>query len=68
MPEHVAHSFTLILAATETLTIPIAPVEAVIALSIVFLASEIARNHQASLSHRFPVTVSSSFGLLQVLQ
>lgn len=60
----IAHSVTLILAATDTLTIPIAPVEAVIALSIVFLAGEIARNHKQSLSFRRPVLVSSSFGLL----
>jgi hypothetical protein len=60
----VAHSITLILAATNVLTIPIPPVEAVIALSIVFLAWEIAKNNKESLSLRYPVLVSSSFGLL----
>jgi hypothetical protein len=60
----VAHSITLILAATDVLTIPIPPVEAVIALSIVFLAWEIAKNSKGSLSLRYPVLVSSSFGLL----
>lgn len=60
----VAHSITLILAATGVLTIPIPPVEAVIALSIVFLAWEIAKNNKDSLSLRYPVLVSSSFGLL----
>lgn len=60
----VAHSITLILAATGVLSIPIPPVEAVIALSIVFLAWEIAKNNKDSLSLRYPVLVSSSFGLL----
>jgi hydrogenase/urease accessory protein HupE len=59
-----AHSITLILAATNVLTIPIPPVEAMIALSIVFLAWEIAKNSNSSLSLRYPVLVSSSFGLL----
>jgi hydrogenase/urease accessory protein HupE len=59
-----AHSITLFLAATDTFTVPIAPVEAVIALSIFFLAGEIARNNQNSISLRYPVLVSSSFGLL----
>ncbi|ARN74322.1 HupE/UreJ family protein [Oceanicoccus sagamiensis] len=60
----VAHSVTLILAATDTLVIPIPPVEAVIALSIVFLAWEIAKNNKNSLSLKYPILVSSSFGLL----
>lgn len=59
-----AHSITLTLAATETFMLPIAPVEAAIALSIVFLAAEIAKNKQHSLSLKYPVLVSSSFGLL----
>ena len=59
-----AHSITLILAATGVVTIPIPPVEAVIALSIVFLAWEIAKNNKDSLSLNYPVLVSSSFGLL----
>jgi len=60
----VAHSMTLFLAATGVLSIPIPPVEAVIALSIVFLAWEIAKSRADSLSLRYPVLVSSSFGLL----
>ncbi len=60
----VAHSITLILAATDILVIPIPPVEAVIALSIVFLAWEIAKNSKDSLSLKYPILVSSSFGLL----
>jgi len=59
-----AHSITLFLSANAVVTIPIEPVEAVIALSIIFLAWEIAKNKQQSLSLRYPVLVSSSFGLL----
>ena len=59
-----AHSVTLIMATTGVMSIPIIPVEAVIALSIVFLAIEIAKNNQQSISLRYPVLVSSSFGLL----
>lgn len=59
-----AHSITLFLAATGVLIIPIPPVEAVIALSIVFLAWEIAKNKKDSLSLKYPVLVSSTFGLL----
>ncbi|ALO34901.1 hypothetical protein CMT41_09350 [Colwellia sp. MT41] len=59
-----AHSVTLIMAATGVVSIAIVPVEAVIALSIVFLAIEIAKKNKASLSFKYPVLVSSSFGLL----
>ena len=44
--------------------VPIAPVEACIALSIVFLATEIARTRRDTLTWRYPITVSASFGLL----
>ena len=60
----VAHSITLMLAATGLVSIAIPPVEAVIALSIVFLAMEIAKQREHSLALRYPVLVSSSFGLL----
>jgi hypothetical protein len=59
-----AHSLTLALAALELVYLPILPVEAVIALSILFLATEIARQQYDSLTYRYPVLVSSSFGLL----
>ncbi len=59
-----AHSITLIMAATGVVSIAIVPVEAVIALSIVFLAIEIAKQNKDSLSFKYPVLVSSSFGLL----
>jgi hydrogenase/urease accessory protein HupE len=59
-----AHSITLSLAALGVFRVPIAPTEALIALSIVFLAAEIARSDPDSFSHRFPVVLSFAFGLL----
>ncbi len=59
-----AHSITLFLSALGLANVPIAPIEASIALSIIFLAVEIAKNNQSSLTYRYPVVVSSSFGLL----
>lgn len=59
-----AHSITLVLSTLNLISLPIAPVEAVIALSVVFLATEIAVNNKKSLTYRFPIAVSSSFGLL----
>ena len=60
----IAHSLTLALSALELVRVPVPPVEAVIALSVVFLAVEIARGNEASLTFRYPIAVSSSFGLL----
>ena len=60
----IAHSVTLVLSALNLVNLPVAPVEAVIALSIVFLASEIAREPRDTLTYRYPVMVSVSFGLL----
>jgi hydrogenase/urease accessory protein HupE len=60
----VAHSITLALSALDVVRIPTPPVEAAIALSVVFMAWEIAKGDERSLTHRYPVAVSSSFGLL----
>jgi hydrogenase/urease accessory protein HupE len=60
----VAHSITLALSALDVVRIPTPPVEAVIALSVVFMAREIAKGDKQSLTHRYPIAVSSSFGLL----
>ena len=60
----VAHSITLALSALDLVRIPTPPVEAAIALSVVFLAWEIAKADESSLAYRYPVMVSSSFGLL----
>ena len=60
----IAHSITLSLAALEVVRLPVPPIEAVIALSIVFLAREIAINRRDTLTWRYPIAVSGSFGLL----
>lgn len=59
-----SHSLTLALAALGLVTFPARAVEAVIALSIVFLAVEIAKGPRDTLTWRQPVFVAASFGLL----
>ncbi len=61
-----AHSITLSLAALGYVNFPSAPVEAVIALSIVFLAVELVNNlnGKQTLTSRKPWIVAFSFGLL----
>lgn len=65
----VAHSITLILAALELVRIPVPPVEACIALSIVFVATEIIHGQQGrpGLTAKRPWIVAFSFGLLHGL-
>jgi hypothetical protein len=63
----VAHSITLSLAALGVVHVPIALIEALIALSIVFLARELALRDASSFAHRFPIAVSLVFGLLHGL-
>jgi hydrogenase/urease accessory protein HupE len=65
----VAHSITLALATLGVIHVPAPPVEVTIALSILFLAGEIARvsRGQASLSARAPWIVAFCFGLLHGL-
>ncbi|MDO8268833.1 MAG: HupE/UreJ family protein [Moraxellaceae bacterium] len=62
----VAHSITLALAALGLVHVPQAPVEAVIALSIVFVAAEIlrARKARGGLATRAPWMVAFIFGLM----
>jgi HupE / UreJ protein len=63
----VAHSITLVSAGLGLLVVPAAPVEAVIALSIAFLAVEMvreARHGKASLTRRAPWAVAFAFGLV----
>lgn len=62
----VAHSFTLAAATLGWVAFPPQSVEAVIALSIMFLASELAlrRPGEVRLSERFPWLVTFTFGLL----
>lgn len=59
-----AHSVTLVISALGIVNLNIAAVEAIIALSIVFLATEIAKGKRNTLSWNYPVSVSASFGLL----
>ena len=60
-----AHSITLAGAALGFVGLPQRPVEALIALSIVFLALEILRDGtEASLTRRYPWVVAFAFGLL----
>ncbi|MFO1304601.1 MAG: HupE/UreJ family protein [Burkholderiales bacterium] len=64
-----AHSLTLFAATLGWIHIPGRPVEAMIALSIVFVASEIihARQGRPGLTQRYPWTVAFIFGLLHGL-
>jgi hypothetical protein len=61
-----AHSITLALATLGFVHVPQAPVEAVIALSIMFVACEIIhqRQGQSGLTERWPWVVAFAFGLL----
>lgn len=59
-----AHSVTLALSALGWVQVAVPPVEAAIALSIVLLAVEIYKGRRDTLSWRYPIAVSSSFGLL----
>lgn len=60
----IAHSITLALSALGLVRVPVPAVEAAIALSIVFLAVEIVRGNENSLTYRYPIVVAASFGLL----
>ncbi len=62
----VSHSITLALATLGLVHVPGAPVEAVIALSILFLATEIVhgRRGRPTLTHSRPWLVAFAFGLL----
>ena len=61
-----AHSITLAAATLGVLWVPGAPIEATIALSILFLASELVKVNrgQSSLTARYPWIVAFVFGLL----
>ena len=65
----VAHSITLALATLGVVHMPAAPTEAIIALSILFLATEIIHKHngQISLTERYPWVIAFVFGLFHGL-
>lgn len=58
------HALSISAAALGLAGLPPAPVEAAIALSVMFLAAEALRGRQDTLMFRFPVLVSMLFGLL----
>ncbi len=59
-----AHSLTIFLVALNIVQVSVPAVETVIALSIVFLAAEIARNNRETLAWRRPILVAAGFGLV----
>jgi hydrogenase/urease accessory protein HupE len=65
----VAHSITLVLATLGVVHMPAAPTEAIIALSILFLATEIVHKHngQFSQTEKYPWVVAFAFGLFHGL-
>ena len=65
----VAHSITLAVATLGFVHVPSAPTEAIIALSILFLASEIIRqrNGEIGLTERYPWMIAFIFGLFHGL-
>jgi hypothetical protein len=65
----VAHSITLVLATLGLMHMPAAPTEAIIALSILFLASEIVhkRNGVIGITERYPWLIAFIFGLFHGL-
>ncbi len=65
----VAHSISLAAASLGWIVVPASPVEAVVALSIMFLAAELLRPPEAptTLARRWPWLVAFAFGLLHGL-
>lgn len=61
------HSVTLALGALDVVRAPVGPVESCVALSIVFLAAELARGRRDTLTYRKPIVVSTAFGFLHGL-
>ncbi len=62
-----AHSLTLGLAVFDVIALPAPPVEAAVALSVMFVGLELARNDQTTLTWRYPALTASAFGLLHGL-
>lgn len=62
-----AHSLSLALSIFDVVRLPAAPVEAVIALSVLLLAGELARGDTGTLTRRFPWLMAGGFGLVHGL-
>jgi len=60
----IGHSITLGLAALSWLKVPVRPVEACIALSVVLLAREVIQGDRQSITRCYPWFVAGGFGLL----
>jgi hydrogenase/urease accessory protein HupE len=60
----VGHSITLAAAALDLVSVPVRTIEVLIALSILLLAVELARGRSDTTTWRYPLAVSSGFGLL----
>jgi hydrogenase/urease accessory protein HupE len=60
----IAHSITVFLVALNIVHVSVIAIEVIIALSIIFLAREIAGNNQSSLTWRHPVLIAGGFGLV----
>jgi hypothetical protein len=62
-----AHSITLALAALGVVHVPSAVIESLVALSIVFVASELVRRDTTTVTRRSPWVIAFAFGLLHGL-
>jgi hypothetical protein len=60
----VGHSLTLALATLGVVRVPVAAVETCIALSVAFLAAELVRGREGTVTRRYPLAVAAAFGLL----
>ena len=60
----IGHSVTLAAATLDLVRLPRAPIELAIALSVLLLAVELARDDRSTLTMRFPWIVAFAFGLL----
>ncbi|MGB8332262.1 MAG: HupE/UreJ family protein [Polyangiales bacterium] len=60
----IGHSVTLAAATLDLVRLPAAPTELAIALSVLLLAVELARDDRSTLTMRFPWIVAFAFGLL----
>jgi hypothetical protein len=59
-----AHSLTLGLSTLQIVHLAIVPIEAIIALSIMFLASELVKDQRETLTWQYPGIIAMLFGLL----
>ena len=63
----IAHSVTLALSALDIIRLATPPIEAGIALSVAFLASEVIRGSRETYTWRYPMSIACIFGLVHGL-